>query len=42
VHQAADARLKVPIRADLRSLNIAMAAAMVAGEALRQTGEFPA
>jgi len=42
VHQAADARLKVPIRADLRSLNIAMAAAMVAGEALRQTGGFPA
>ena len=42
VHQAADARLKVPIRADMRSLNVAMAAAMVAGEALRQTVGFPA
>ncbi len=42
VHRAADARLKVPIRADMRSLNVAMAAAMVAGEALRQTGGFPA
>jgi tRNA (cytidine/uridine-2'-O-)-methyltransferase len=41
VHQAADARLKVPIRADMRSLNVAMAAAMVVGEALRQTAGFP-
>ena len=41
VHAAADARLRVPIRPDLRSLNVAMAAAMVAGEALRQTGGFP-
>jgi tRNA (cytidine/uridine-2'-O-)-methyltransferase len=40
VHRAADVRLKVPIRKGLRSLNIAMAAAMVAGEALRQTGGF--
>ncbi|MFN3657302.1 MAG: tRNA (cytidine(34)-2'-O)-methyltransferase [Pseudolabrys sp.] len=40
VHQAADVRLRIPIRAGLRSLNIAMAAAMVAGEALRQTGGF--
>jgi tRNA (cytidine/uridine-2'-O-)-methyltransferase len=38
VHQAADIRLRIPIRAGLRSLNIAMAAAMVAGEALRQMG----
>jgi len=38
VHQAADTRLRVPIREGLRSLNIAMAVAMVAGEALRQTG----
>jgi tRNA (cytidine/uridine-2'-O-)-methyltransferase len=42
VHGAADARLRVPIRPPLRSLNVAMAAAMVAGEALRQTGGFPA
>jgi tRNA (cytidine/uridine-2'-O-)-methyltransferase len=40
VHQAADSRLRVPIRDGLRSLNIAMAVAMVAGEALRQTGGF--
>jgi tRNA (cytidine/uridine-2'-O-)-methyltransferase len=34
----ADARLKIPIRPGLRSLNVAMAAAMAVGEALRQTG----
>jgi tRNA (cytidine/uridine-2'-O-)-methyltransferase len=38
VHQAADARLLIPMRAGLRSLNVAVAAAMAAGEALRQTG----
>jgi tRNA (cytidine/uridine-2'-O-)-methyltransferase len=38
VHKAADARLCIPMREGLRSLNIAMAVAMVAGEALRQTG----
>lgn len=36
VHQAADVRLRIPIREGFRSLNIAMATAMVAGEALRQ------
>jgi tRNA (cytidine/uridine-2'-O-)-methyltransferase len=41
VHNAADARLRIPIRPGLRSLNVAMAAAMVAGEALRQTGASP-
>jgi tRNA (cytidine/uridine-2'-O-)-methyltransferase len=40
VHKAADVRLRIPVRAGLRSLNVAMAAAMVAGEALRQTGGF--
>jgi tRNA (cytidine/uridine-2'-O-)-methyltransferase len=40
VHAAADARLKVPIKTGLRSLNIVTAAAMVLGEALRQTGGF--
>ena len=34
---AADARLAIPIREGLRSLNVAMAAAMALGEALRQT-----
>ena len=38
VHKAADARLCIPLREGLRSLNIAMAVAMVAGEARRQTG----
>lgn len=40
VHQTADVRLRIPIRQGLRSLNIAVAAAMVMGEALRQTGGF--
>lgn len=41
VHAAADAGVAIPMRAGLRSLNVALAAAMVAGEALRQTGAFP-
>ena len=36
VHEAADARLTVPMAAGFRSLNVAVAAAMVLGEALRQ------
>ena len=40
VFAAADARLRIPVRAGLRSLNVAVAAAMVVGEALRQTGGF--
>lgn len=42
VHQAADARLLIPMLAGMRSLNVAQAAAMVLGEALRQTALFPA
>ena len=42
VHAAADARLTIPMRPGLRSLNVAMACAMIAGEALRQTGGRPA
>jgi tRNA (cytidine/uridine-2'-O-)-methyltransferase len=38
VHEAADTRLRIPMRGGMRSLNVAMAAAMVAGEALRQAG----
>ncbi len=38
VHATADARLVIPMRPGLRSLNVAVAAAMAAGEALRQTG----
>jgi tRNA (cytidine/uridine-2'-O-)-methyltransferase len=41
VHAAADARVVVPMRENMRSLNIAVAAAIIAGEALRQTGAFP-
>lgn len=36
VHAAADARIRVPIRPGLRSLNVAIAAAMILGEAGRQ------
>ena len=42
VHAAADARLKVPMRPGMRSLNVTLAAAIVLGEALRQTGGLPA
>jgi len=35
---AADARLVIPLKPGLRSLNVAMAAAMAIGEAVRQTG----
>jgi tRNA (cytidine/uridine-2'-O-)-methyltransferase len=38
VHSAAAARLVIPMRPGMRSLNVAQAAAMVLGEALRQTG----
>lgn len=38
VHDCADARLTIPMRGGGRSLNVALAAAMVVGEALRQIG----
>ncbi|ODT30458.1 MAG: tRNA methyltransferase [Hyphomicrobium sp. SCN 65-11] len=38
VHGVVDARVRIPMRPGLRSLNIAVAAAMVLGESLRQTG----
>lgn len=41
VHARADARLLIPMAASTRSLNIAVSAAMVLGEALRQTNGFP-
>jgi tRNA (cytidine/uridine-2'-O-)-methyltransferase len=41
VHDAADLRVRIPIAAGLRSLNIAVAAAMILGEGLRQTNGFP-
>lgn len=42
VHATADARIKIPMQPGLRSLNIAVATALVLGEALRQTDGFPA
>ena len=41
VHESADARLLIPMTEGVRSLNVALAAAMVLGEALRQTGLLP-
>ena len=41
VHEGAAARIAIPLRPGLRSLNVALAAAMVLGEALRQTDQFP-
>jgi tRNA (cytidine/uridine-2'-O-)-methyltransferase len=38
VHDAADARLLIPMPGGGRSLNVALAAAMAAGEAMRQLG----
>lgn len=42
VHAAADARLVIPMRPGVRSLNVALAASIALGEALRQTGSLPA
>ena len=41
IHDAVDARLLIPMRPGLRSINVAQAGAMVVGEALRQTKGFP-
>ncbi|MFN4089534.1 MAG: tRNA (cytidine(34)-2'-O)-methyltransferase [Alphaproteobacteria bacterium] len=41
VHEAAAARLRIPMVPGARSLNVALAAAMVLGEAMRQTGLLP-
>jgi tRNA (cytidine/uridine-2'-O-)-methyltransferase len=41
VHQRAEARVAIPLRAGLRSLNIAVAGAILAGEALRQLDLYP-
>ncbi|MQX37028.1 tRNA (cytidine(34)-2'-O)-methyltransferase [Roseospira navarrensis] len=42
IHAAADLRVGIPMAAGARSLNVVTAAAMVAGEALRQTDGWPA
>lgn len=41
VHNAADGRIIIPMVPGLRSLNMALATAMVLGEALRQTNTLP-
>jgi len=41
VHDRADARLRIPMKSGLRSINMAQAGAMILGEALRQTRLFP-
>lgn len=41
VHHTADARVTIPMTANARSINVAVSATMVLGEALRQTGLFP-
>jgi tRNA (cytidine/uridine-2'-O-)-methyltransferase len=40
-HEAADARIRIPMAAGLRSLNVVTASALALGEALRQTGLWP-
>ncbi len=41
VHERADGRVVIPMRPDTRSINMALSAAMIMGEALRQTAGFP-
>jgi tRNA (cytidine/uridine-2'-O-)-methyltransferase len=41
VHEAADARLVIPLAPGARSLNLTLSAAMALCEALRQTNGFP-
>ena len=41
VHNTADARIIIPMRESLRSINVAVTAAMIMGEALRQVDAFP-
>ena len=41
VHAAADLRIRIPIQAQFRSLNVSVAAGIALAEALRQTGQLP-
>jgi len=41
IHALADARLRIPMRPGMRSINVAVTAAAILGEALRQTHGFP-
>ena len=42
VHARADARVVIPMRPSVRSMNLAVSAGIAAAEALRQTGGWPA
>lgn len=41
VHEQADLSIRIPMQPEFRSLNIAVAAGIALGEALRQTGLYP-
>ncbi|WP_242151006.1 tRNA (cytidine(34)-2'-O)-methyltransferase [Sphingomonas sp. BAUL-RG-20F-R05-02] len=41
VHDRADARIRIPLGAGMRSLNLAVACGIALGEALRQTDGWP-
>lgn len=41
VHETVDHRITIPMAPGMRSLNVAVSAAMVIGEVLRQTESFP-
>jgi len=41
VHAQCDARVLVPMKSGMRSINVALASALILGEALRQTKGYP-
>ena len=41
IAEACDARVRIPMRPQVRSLNVATSAALALGEALRQTASLP-
>jgi tRNA (cytidine/uridine-2'-O-)-methyltransferase len=41
IASSCDARLRIPMRPEVRSMNLATSAALALGEALRQTGTLP-
>ena len=41
IHDDADLRIRIPMRAGFRSLNVSVTAGIALAEALRQTGQFP-
>jgi len=41
VHEACDLRIRIPMQAGFRSLNVAVSAGIALSEALRQTGQLP-